>query len=327
MNYPKNMIDFLNNFSTEEQCLQALEEIRWGNKCPQCESTQYWRHGTRRVRICSWCHAHLSVTADTVFHRLRISLRAVFLIGWFMVTSKQWVSAEELATLLGISPPTAWLWNHKFRKIMVLEDREKLHGHVEVDEVFVGGAQSWPRWRWAKGKKIAVVAVEINMDKPNKKWFFRGMWRTRMKIIANCGEQALTAFIEENIEVGSTIYTDKWPSYNKLDQKGYIHMLQSESVLNEDILWVHTDEVTPNIHIIASLMKRWLLWIHQKYVTQDGYLQDYLEEYTFRFNRRKSGDRGKLFQTLLEQILTHKPTTRDSIKKHLQKDTGQVVTS
>lgn len=315
------MIDFLDDFSTEEQCLQALEEIRWGNKCPQCGSSQYWRHGKRRTRICTWCRSHLSVTANTVFHRLRISLRAVFLIGWFMVTSKQWVSAEELSTLLGISVPTAWLWNNKFRKIMVREDREKLRWHVEIDEVFVGGTQSWPRGRWARGKRIVVVAVEINMEYKNKKGFFRGMGRTRMKIIPNCSEKTLIAFIQENVEVGSTIYTDGWASYNSLDKNGYTHILEKESVSTDEIIWVHQDEVTPNVHIIASLMKRWLLGTHQKYMTQDGYLQDYLEEYTFRFNRRKSGNRGKLFQTLLEQILIHKPTTRDAITQHLQKDT------
>ena len=120
------MIDFLNDFSTEDQCLTTLEEIRWDWKCPKCGCLEYWRHWKRRVRICSWCRSVLSVTADTVLHRLRIPLRALFLIWWFMVTSKQGVSAEELSELLWISTPTAWLWNEKFRKIMILEDRTKL---------------------------------------------------------------------------------------------------------------------------------------------------------------------------------------------------------
>lgn len=325
MNYPKNMIDFLNEFSTENQCLTALEDIRWKGKCPKCGCSEYWRHGTRRARICSWCRATLCVTAWTVLHRLRIPLRALFLIWWFMVTSKQGVSAEELSELLGISLPTAWLWNQKFRKIMVRDDRVKLSWHVEVDEVFVWGEQSWPRGRWAKGKKIVVIAVEVNMEKRNTQWFFRGMWRVRIKIIPNCGEKTLSSFIENNVETGSTIYTDKWPSYNILDKKGYIHILQSETVKNENVLGVHTEEVTPNIHIIASLLKRWLLWTHQQYMVQGWYLQDYLEEYTFRFNRRKSGDRWKLFKTLLEQIISHEPTTKATIKKHLQRNTEQVV--
>jgi len=305
----------MTDFHSEEQCLEALEKIRWSWACPKCGCTEYWRHGKRRVRICSGCKATLCVTAGTVLHRLRIPLHTVFLIWWLMVTSKQGISAEELASILCVSPTTTWLWSQKFRRIMVREDREKLTGHVEVDEVFVWGHQVWSRWRGAKGKNIVAIAVEINMKKPNKRWFFRGMWRIRMQVIPNCGEQTLTKFIENNVEKWSTIYTDKLPSYNGLDRKGYNHILEEKSVTNETIQGISTQEVTPNVHIIASLMKRWLLWTHQQYCTQDDYLQDYLEEYTFRFNRRKSSDRWKLFQTLLEQVLTHSPTTKKSITK------------
>lgn len=319
------MIDFLNNFSTEEQCLAALEEIRWDWKCPKCGCLEYWRHWKRRVRICSWCRSVLSVTADTVLHRLRIPLRALFLIWWFMVTSKQGVSAEELSELLWISTPTAWLWNQKFRKIMILEDRAKLKGHVEVDEVFVWGKQIWPRGRWAKWKKIIVIAVEVNMETRNKQWFFRGMWRVRIQVIPNCWEKTLSQFVKNNIDPWSIVYTDKWASYNNLDKIGYSHVLQSESIKNEDVIWVNAEEVTPNVHIIASLLKRWLLWTHQKYMVNDWYLQDYIEEYTFRFNRRKASNRWNLFKTLLEQILSHNPTTKNTIKKHLQNNTKQVV--
>lgn len=321
------MIDFLTDFHTEEQCLAALEEIRWSSACPKCWCTEYWRHGKRRVRICSGCRSSLRVTAWTVLDRLRIPLRAVFLIGWFMVTSKQGISAEELSSLVGVSPPTAWMWNNKFRRIMVMNDRTKLQWHVEVDEVFLWWVQEWPRWRWAKGKVIVVIAVEINMDERTKKSFFRWMWRVRIQVIKNCGAETLTKFINDNVEKDSTIYTDGWPSYNGVDKEGYHHILQTGSVSNDAILWVHTEKVTPNVHIIASLVKRWLLGTHQKYCTQDGYLQEYLEEYTFRFNRRKSSDRGKLFQTLLKQILSHKPTTRNAITKHIPWNWWQVASS
>lgn len=321
MKYPKNMIDFLNDFSTEEQCITALEDIRWDGKCTKCGSAKYWRHGTRRTRICASCRTHLSVTADTVLHRLRIPMRALFLIAWFMVTSKQWVSSEELSLLLWISPTTAWLWSQKFRKIMVLQDREKLRWDVEVDEIFIGWVQSWKRGRWAEWKEKVVIAVEINMKTPNKKWFFRWMGRIRMKVIPNCSEKTLTTFIQENIETWSTLYTDGWKGYNSLNKIGYTHILQTDTVQIEEGVWVHTVEVTPNVHIIASLLKRWMLGTHQKYMVQNDYLQDYLEEYTFRFNRRKSSDRWKLFRTLLEQVISQKPTTKSTIQKHLHRNT------
>jgi len=308
------MIEFMDSFHTEEQCLLYLEQIRWGWVCPKCGSEKYWRHWKRRVRICAWCRSTLCVTAWTALHRLRIPLRTLFLIGWFMVTSKQWVSAEEITIMLAVDIKTAWLWNHKFRKIMVLDDRTKLSWNVEVDEVFIWWKHEWKRGRWAEWKIRVVVAVEINMSKQNKKWLFRWMGRVRMKVIPNCWEQTLTKFIEENVEKGSTLYTDWWLWYKNIDKKGYPHIIEVESVNDDGVLWINTQEVTPNVHIIASLVKRWLLGTHQKYLTQDGYLQDYLEEYTFRFNRRKSSDRWKLFGTLIKEIMTHPPTTWKQIK-------------
>jgi hypothetical protein len=288
MKYPQNMIEFIDSFHTEEQCLLYLEQIRWEWACPKCRSEKYWRHGTRRVRICAWCRSTLCVTAWTALHRLRIPLRTLFLIGWLMVTSKQW--------------------------IMVLDDRAKLSWDVEVDEVFVWWKREWKRGRWAEWKVRVAVAVEVNMSEKNKKWLFRGMGRVRMKVIPNCGEQTLAKFIEENVEKGSTLYTDWWLWYKNIGGKGYVHIIESESITDDNVVWISTQEVTPNVHIIASLVKRWLLGTHQQYLTQDGYLQDYLEEYTFRFNRRKSSDRWKLFGTLLEQIMTHSPTTGKQIK-------------
>lgn len=314
MQYPKNMIDFIDSFHTEEQCLLYLEQIRWNWVCPKCWSEKYWRHGTRRVRICAWCRATLCVTAWTVLHRLRIPLRALFLIGWLMITSKQWISAEELAIMLGLDIRTAWLWSHKFRQIMVLDERKKLSWDVEVDEVFVWWKHEWKRGRGAEWKIRVVIAVEVNMSKQNRKWLFRGMGRIRIKAIPNCGEQTLTRFINENIEEDSTLYTDWWLWYKNIDKRGYKHIIETESIVDDEIIWIHTQEVTPNVHIVASLLKRWLLGTHQKYLTQDGYIQDYFEEYTFRFNRRKSSDRWKLFKTLLEQIMTHQPTTGKQIQ-------------
>lgn len=314
MIYPKNMIEFIDSFSTEEQCLLYLEQIRWWWVCPKCWSDKYWRHWKRRVRICAWCQANLRVTAWTTLDHLRISLRKLLLIAWFMVNSKQWVSSEEIATMLDIDNKTAWLWNQKFRKIMVIEDRTKLSWNVEIDEVFMWWKQAWTRWRWANWKVKIVVAVEINMEKKNKAWLFRWMWRIRIKIIPNCWEKTLGKFIENNVEKESTIYTDWWSWYKNIDKLWYKHIVESNSITDDEVCWINTDEVTPNVHIIASLLKRWLLGTHQKYLTKWWYLQDYLEEYTFRFNRRKSDNRWKLFSTIIEQIISNTPITRKTIK-------------
>ena len=308
------MLEFIDSFHTESQCLEYLEALRWRWVCPKCGVQKLWKMKERKSLVCSGCHAMLSVTAWTVLHKIRIPLRTIFLIAWFMVTSKQGISAEELSQMLAIDIKTAWLWNHKLRKIMVLDDRKKLSWDVEVDEVFIGWAQEWKRWRWAEGKVQVVVAVETNKTTPNKKWLFRWMGRVRIQIIRNCGAKTLTRFIQENIESGSTLYTDWWKSYSQIQSFGYKHIIETKTVSDSEISGIHTSEVTPSVHIIASLLKRWLLGTHQQYLIQDGYLQDYLEEYTFRFNRRKASDRWKLFKTLLEQILTHTSTSRNKLK-------------
>lgn len=316
MEYPQTMIALMEAFHSEEQCLAFLEEIRWWSKCPHCWHGDFWRSKIRRTSTCKSCHSVLSVTADTVLHRVRIPLRAIFLMAWLMVTSKQGISDEELAHILCISGKTTWLWHHKFRQIMVLWGRSKLTWDVEVDEVFVWGKKAGKRGRWAEGKLIVIMAVEINREHLNVDWLYRGMGRVRMQVIEDCSSHTLKDFIQNNIETGSTIYTDKWSGYNGIEKEGYRHILQEAPVGDKvDFPGIESSEVTPNVHIIASLLKRWLLGTHQKYCTKDGYLQEYLEEYTFRFNRRTSWDRGKLFKILIEQILTLGPTTMEWLRK------------
>lgn len=313
MKTPKDLIEFIDLLWTEKQCLLYLEDKHWWWVCPKCWEEKYRRHWKRRVRICINCKSSLCVTAWTVLHWTRLPIRKILLIVWFMVQSKQWVSSEELATMLSIDEKTAWLRTNKIRKIMVLEDREKLSWSVEVDEVFIWWQGEIIRWRWAKWKIKVVIAIEINTENTNKKWLFRWMWRVRIKVIPNCSEKTLTKFIEEKIKKESVIFTDWWLWYKNIDKFWYKHIIEKEWVLSDANCWVNVDEITPNVHIVASLIKRWLLWTHQEYLVNDGYLQDYLEEYTFRFNRRKSSDRWKLFDTIINQILTHEPTTRKQI--------------
>lgn len=320
MKYPEYMIDFIELFWTEEQCLSYLEEIRRNWECPKCWEKKYYRTKWRRVRICAWCWSTLCVTAWTSLHRMRIQIRNLFLMWWFFVTSKQWVSWQELSSILWIDEKTTWLWIQKFRKVMVLEWRKKLSWDVEVDEVFVWGKQSWIRARWAKWKAKVVIAVEINMEKQNKKWLYRWMWRVRMKVIPNCWEKTLRSFIENNVEKWSTLYTDWWLWYKNIDKFWYRHIIEKSLVEDDEINWIYEQEVTPNVHIIASLLKRWLLGTHQWYQVRWGYLQEYLEEYTFRFNRRKSSNRWKIFKTLITQILAQPPITREQIKKASKKE-------
>ena len=216
---------------------------------------------------------------------------------------KEWGKCRGLQKILGLgSYQTAWTWLHKFRRLMVLSGRNKLQGIVEVDEVLIGGKTSGKRGRGAEGKSLIAVAVEVKGRKTG---------RVRLAKIPDASSDSLNTFIEANIEPSSTIITDGWPSYNEIRQKGYNHKVQ-KSKMNEE-----GDEVLPNVHRIASLLKRWLLGTHQSYVNKNK-LEFYLDEYVFRYNRRTSTSRGLLFLRLIEQGVNTAPLSYDKItnQKH-----------
>jgi transposase-like protein len=170
---------------------------------------------------------------------------------------------------------------------MVVPLRDKLSGEVEVDETLVGGKKAGKRGRGAEGKSLVVIAVEIKG---------KGTGRARLSLIEYASKECLKAFIRQNIKTGSTIITDGWKGYNGVDKLGYKHKIESKTVLSQG------DELLPHLHRIAALLKRWLLGTHQNYVTVEQ-LEYYLDEFTFRYNRRTSKKRGLLFYRLMQQAI------------------------
>lgn len=241
----------------------------------------------------------MSVTAGTIFQDLHISLRLILQAMWYMVCQKQGVSALGLQEILGVgSYETTWSWLHKLRTAMVRPGRDKLSGTVEVDETLVGGSQSGKRGRGAEGKELVLVAVEQTE---------KGMGRIRLQHIPNASGPILEKAIEEMIEKGSTVRTDGWSGYSKLKTQTYTHIVVSHK---EDIVG---EDPTPLVHRIASLLKRWLLGTHQG-GQQFSHLHYYLDEYTFRFNRRNSTSRGQLFLRLVQQALQVEPAPFTTLK-------------
>ena len=300
MEIPKNQIEFEKMFATEAQCLQYIEELRFGTgySCRKCKHNEHWSNN-RGILICKRCRDEVSITTGTIFHRSKLPLVIIFRTIWWMVAQKNGVSAIGLQRVMGIgSYRTAWTWLHKFRRLMVFPGREKLSGTVEVDETFVGGKKSGKRGRGAEGKSIVIIAVEL-LDK--------GSGRVRMSLVPDASKKALGEFITNNIEVGSIVITDGWKGYSGLSKKGYNHEVEEMTKLLDG------EEILPNVHRIAALLKRWLLGTHQNYIGEQ-YLSYYLDEYTFRYNRRKSKSRGLLFQRLIEQGVMHVPVEYKSIK-------------
>jgi transposase-like protein len=214
---------------------------------------------------------------------------------WFVTSQKDGASALGLKRVLGLgSYQTAWTWLHKMRHAMVRPGRDQLCGRVEVDEIYVGGSDVGGKpGRGSERKKIVVIAVEVHLPK--------GFGRVRMRRIPDVSRANLVPFVCDVVEKGSEILTDGWSGYNELSKCGYRH---ERAVFSKTGDPSHVS--MPGVHRIAALLKRWLLSTHQGAV-RGKHLDYYLDEYTFRFNRRTSKSRGMLFYRLMEQAAMTAP--------------------
>ncbi len=287
-------MDFESRFCTEAACVDYLVQLRWpdGFVCPSCDGRKAWR--TERLLFhCARCGRQSSVTAGTVFQGTRKPLRVWFRAMWWVTSQKNGASAIGLQQNLGLaSYQTAWAWLHKLRRAMVRPGRDRLSGLVEVDETYVGGREEAPG-RGAENKTLVAIAIE-------KKG--RQLGRARMAVVADGTRDQLCGFIQTCVEPGSTIRTDGWQGYRDIKNRGYIHDRILQQGNSQE-----PSELLPGVHRIAALLKRWLLGTHQGAVTA-AHLPYYLDEFTFRFNRRKSKARGKLFYRLVEQAVAIEPT-------------------
>ena len=249
---------------------------------------------TKLIR-CAACKRKTSVIAGTMFEGTRKPLRLWFQAMWYVTSQKFGGSALGLQHALGLgSYRTAWTWLHKMRGAMVRPGRDRLSGTVEIDETFVGGVDTGgKRGRGAARKSVVVIAVEVFEPK--------GFGRVRMKCIPDASGESLIPFVSESVEPGSIVHTDSWRGYNGLSKKGYKHKRTNLSDSGDP---AHV--VMPGVHRIASLLKRWILGTHQGAVS-DKHLAYYLDEYTFRFNRRTSKARGLLFYRLMQQAVEINP--------------------
>ena len=237
--------------------------------------------------LCKGCRAQVSVLAGTIFQDTHVPMQVWFHAIWWITSQKNGVSALGLQRVLGLgSYRTAWSLLHKIRSAMVRPERDMLSGEVEVDETFVGGPRPGKRGRGAEGKQLVVIGAE----KAGK-----AIGRIRMKHIADASGESLEGFITTSITKGSTVETDKWRGYNGIKSLGYKHERVDGEV-------VGIDEVVPRVHRVASLLKRWLLGTHHG-GWNPKHLATYLEEFTFRFNRRSSNSRGLLFHRVLENAV------------------------
>jgi len=212
---------------------------------------------------------------------------------WWMTDQKHRLSALGLQRLLGLgSYRTAWLWLQKLRRAMVRPVWDRLGGQIEVDETYLEGVETGRGRRHLGSKALVAIAAQIDG---------KGIGRIHLRRIPAASASPLVAFVKHAVKPGSVVITDGWEAYAELKQEGFKHrprVINASSKTASGLL--------PRVHRVASLFKRWLLGTHQGALSRKQ-LDSYLDEFTFRFNRRTSRYRWKLFYRLVAQAVAIEP--------------------
>jgi hypothetical protein len=280
--YPVDWPQFLAWFPDEAACVRYLEALSWphGFECPGCGAAgPPWR-GSRRRLVCRACGHQTTVTAGTLFQGTRTPLRQWFAACWHVATAEQGVSARRLARELGLgSYETAWTMLHRLRRAMVRSGRPRLEGVAEVGSVVLRGR---PAARGGPSAALAAIAVEDRGEKAG---------RVRMQRLGSRAMAQLVGFVTRAVEPGATIRAERAGVAEALADLGYARA--------PDTGLVHLPGVRERV-------QAWLLGTHQGAASHDQ-LDWYLDEFTFRFNRRASTHRGLLFYRLLEEAVVTPP--------------------
>lgn len=295
--YPNTYRGFVKMFPDNAACAAYLIKLRWpqGFVCPACKTNVIpWQASHVRL-VCPLCRHFTYVSAGTIFDKTRTPLTTWFEAAWHVSTAKNGMSAKTLERTLGTKYRVAWTMLQRFRVAMVDVERNQLSGNIEVDETLVGGVKRGGKRGRGAVKSIVVIAIEIKEP--------IGFGRVRMRHIPDASSASLVPFVCAVIAPGSVVHTDGWGAYNGLSEHGFTRRVTVQSFSGDP---AHVS--MPGVHRVASLLKRWILGTHQGFVVPE-HLQSYLEEFTFRFNRRTSGSRGLVFRRLLERAVATGPIT------------------
>lgn len=281
-----SLYDFLKHYPSEDECFKYLVSLRWpeGFQCPRCNHQKAYYITKHRRYQCTRCRYQASVTAGTLFHRMRQPLMTLFWAVYLIATSKKGMSAMELKRKLDIrSYQTAWLLLHKIRAAMASSHTFPLSGSIELDETLVGGRRPGKRGRGAQDKSLVAVAVETDGKQ---------MGRAFLETIDRATAGNLANFASRNLAPGATVSTDGFKSYSFLSEHYDHKTLVRSQKTDQDTL--------PKVHIVIANLKMWLRGTYN--CLPEKHLQKYLDEFIFRFNRR--WNLNSIFDILLFRCVT-----------------------
>ncbi len=293
--FPKTLAEFQVRFASEDACRRYLMESRWPNgyRCPRCGHAEAYPVAGRGLLQCGACRYQVSVTAGTVMHCTRVPLRDWFRAAYLVTTHTPGFSAWQLQRQLGLGRyETAWTMLQKLRRAMIRPDRDHIAGTVEVDETYVGGVEEGRGGgrKRDSSKAIVVAAVEVRG---------RSTGRIRLGVVPDVSGLSLVGFVDASVAPGSTVRTDGWQGYAPLKQHGYDHRPMTQGAPKE------AATLFPRVHRVFTHLKTWLWGTHRG--VSRKHLPHYLNEFVFRFNRRRTPMAA--FQSLLGLTGQHGPTT------------------
>jgi transposase-like protein len=304
---PGDLPTFLKRFGTDAKCRAYLVRARWpaGFRCTGCGHDQAWSHKKRLIEECTACGKQHSILAGTVFEQTKTGLARWFLAIYLVTSSKGGISAMELKRQMGFgSYQTAWSWLHKIRKAMVRPERAPLSARVEADETYIGGPRPGTPGRGAAGKARVAGAIESGRGQARG----RRLGRLRLAVVADVSAKSLEGFLAGAVARPATVATDGWSGYTGLAAAGWRH-----EPFNLNATWGDAVLRLPAIHLVFGLAKRWLLGTHHGAVS-NKHLPAYLDEFTFRFNRRTANSISHRFARVIQQgVLTPPTTYRDIV--------------
>jgi transposase-like protein len=285
--FPETLLEFQNTFPNESACAAYLEKLRWpdGFSCQRCGLAGEPYRFAKRITVlrCRSCGADNRLTAGTVMQDSKMPLQTWFWAAYLVTSYTPGISATQFQRQLGINRyETAFQMLHKLRIATVRPDRDLIgsDGHVEVDEAFVGG-RTRGKGQGMTHKVLVGAAVEVRtLDKPRRngeRKVYAG--RLRLALITDRKKATLDKFVRESVLTGSKVITDGWYGYDNLKALGYDHQ---PTVIGGDDEKI--DAVLPMVHLVFSNLKTWLLGTHHG--VSSRHLAAYLNEFTFRFNRR-----------------------------------------
>ena len=271
--------------------MDYLAGSKWCNgfECPKCRHTKFCKGHKEHVRQCTQCNYLVSPTSGTLFHKVKFPLLKAFYIVYFIGTSSKGISSTELSRKLGLRQKTCWLFKLKVMQAMKSSGNHKIEGNVEVDETVVGGQEEGVVGRKNDKKKLVVFAVERKG---------KGISRLYGKVIPNSSAKELGSFMKTYITLESTIKTDGWTGYGPLKR---------EFVNLEQVPSGKKGENFPDLHRAIMGFKGWLRGTHH----HAEYLQAYIDEYTYRFNRNFMKE--KIFDNLMRRLVKGSPYTYKNI--------------